>query len=113
MKGKKKMISSKIQRENCKIEINEHLIKCLQNLALCQLVNCSSAHLSQILTQDMWEVVWFTACGVVWRADSSGQAVLGPLSVFKLPWVPDLLFTYHGALGKSLPLKLGLSFFVC
>ena len=43
---RRKKISSKTQNENCKIEINECLIKCLQNLALCQLVDRNSTHLS-------------------------------------------------------------------
>lgn len=38
----KKIIIHKIQKENCKIEMNNCLIKCLQDRILCQLVNCIS-----------------------------------------------------------------------
>jgi hypothetical protein len=114
VKGKK--ISSKIQKENCEIEINECLIKCLQNLTLCQVVNHSSTHLAQTCARKMSGQGWggASALDYMWGTlggDPQMRSALGPTSVIRLSWVSAVLLTHCVVLGELFPFA-GPPFFI-
>lgn len=117
MKRKKEKINSKIQKENCKININGCLIKCLQNLALCQLVNTNSITSPLLMHRRglKRELVHFTACVVVWCGVGTFKAGVcwgSPWS--SISWATALFFAHCVTLGESPPLSGSVSsFFIC